>query len=143
VSRDERTYGGIRQKYDAWVETESARPERDRLRRVDSTPIETKDVSEMSRMAFAAIGFGIAAVLLALAGYAFYTADYYGSFMKDGAATGYTVVGVFLLIAGIGGLAAVWNHNFRALPKGPQRIEKVWKSALRLRNRHRSFCAIA
>lgn len=118
MSRDEKTYAGIRRKYDAWVETESTRPERDRLRRVDSTPIATKDVSEMSRMAFAAIGFGIAVVLLALAGYAFYTANYYGGFSRDGAETGYILVGLFLLIAGFGGIAAVWNHNFRVLTGG-------------------------
>jgi hypothetical protein len=69
----------------------------------------------MSRMVGAAIGFGIAVTLLALAAYAFYTSAYWGSFGRDGAQVGYFLAGVFLLIAGAGGALATWNHNFRVL----------------------------
>lgn len=69
----------------------------------------------MSRMVQAAIGFGIAAVILAFAGYAFSAAAYWGSFGRDAAQVGYTLTGFFLLVAGIGGAIATWNHNFRVL----------------------------
>jgi len=69
----------------------------------------------MSRLVFTAIGVGIGFVLLLLAVYAFFTASYWSGFGRDGAAVGYTLVGVFLLIAGGGGIIATWNHNFRVL----------------------------
>ncbi len=71
----------------------------------------------MSRMVFAAIGVGIGVVLLALSGYAFYTASYWAGFERDGAQVGYTLVGFFLLVAGAGGIAATLNHNFRVLAR--------------------------
>ena len=73
----------------------------------------------MSRTIQAAIGIGIGVVLLGLAVYAFMTAAYWGDFGRDGAQTGYMLVGVFLLIAGFGGIAATWNHNFRVLVRPP------------------------
>lgn len=119
MNRDQQTYGRIREKYEAWVENEANRPERDRLRRVDPAPVVTyRESSDMSRLISAAIGIGLGVLLLALAGYAFYTASYYGSFERAGAQTGYTLVGVFLIIAGVGGIAATWNHNFRVLTRG-------------------------
>ena len=69
----------------------------------------------MSKTVFAAIGIGIGIVLLALSAFAFYTAYEWAEFDRDGAAVGYTLVGVFLLIAGAGGIIATWNHNFRVL----------------------------
>ena len=73
----------------------------------------------MSRTIQALIGFGIAALILALAAYAFVTASYWGSYGRDGAQVGYIVVGVFLSIAGLGGAIGVWNHNFRVLVRPP------------------------
>lgn len=120
MKRDEQTYGKIRRKYEQWIENESNRPERDRLRRVDPYEPAPTGTSDMSRFVFAAIGIGIGAILLALSAYAFYTAGQWGDYARDGAQTGYTVVGVFLLIAGIGGIAATWNHNFRVLTRRPE-----------------------
>ena len=73
----------------------------------------------MPRMIAATIGFGIGAILLALAAYAFFTSAFWGSFGRDGAQVGYFVAGVFLLIAGIGGILATYNHNFRVLVRRP------------------------
>jgi len=115
VSRDPKTYGSISKKFDAWTASEEARPERDRLRRVDVYSPPPQGSTEMSRMVAASIGIGIGVVLLALAAYAFYTASYWASFERDGAQVGYTLAGVFLLIAGVGGILATWNHNFRVL----------------------------
>jgi hypothetical protein len=117
VSRDERTYGKIRQKYDAWVQAEAKRPPRAFLRRVDEYVPVAQESSDMSRTIFAVIGFGLGAILLLLAGYSFYTSSVYASFGRDGGQTGYALAGFFLLIAGIGGIAATWNHNFRVLTR--------------------------
>lgn len=120
MSRDERTYGKIRQKYDAWVTAEADRPSREHLRRVDAYIPVAQGSSDMSRTIYAAIGIGIGVVLLGLAGYAFYSANYWGSFGRDGAQTGYTIVGFFLTVAGVGGILATWNHNFRVLVRRSQ-----------------------
>jgi hypothetical protein len=121
VSRDERTYGGVADKYDEWVELESRPAQRERIRRTD--PHEPKSRgrgnSDMSRLVFAAIGFGIALVLFILALVAFSTASSWAGYDRDGAAVGYILVGVFLLIASIGGAAAIYNHNFRVLVRPP------------------------
>jgi hypothetical protein len=69
----------------------------------------------MARLVVASIGIGTGVILLALAGFAFYTANYWASFGRDGAAVGYTLVGFFLLVAGGGGALATWNHHFRVL----------------------------
>lgn len=117
MSRDEKTYGKVGDKYDAWVEAESVRHPRDRLRRIDPYQPVRSGISDMSRTINAAIGIGIGVVLLALAAYAFYSASYWASYGRDGAQVGYTLTGFFLLIAGFGGIFATWNHNFRVLTR--------------------------
>lgn len=121
MSRDEQTYAQVSRKFDDWTEAEARRPKRDRLRRTDPAPLtDPRENSDMSRIVFAAIGIGIGVVLLGLAAYAFIAAAYWADFGRDGAQVGYTLVGVFLLIAGFGGIAATWNHNFRVLTRPPQ-----------------------
>jgi hypothetical protein len=122
VSRDDRTYTGVRQKYDEWVDLEANRPERDRLRRTDDlhSTEHREGNQDMSRMVFSAIGIGIGVILLLLSAYAFYTASYWSGFGRDGAAVGYMLVGFFLLVAGGGGIIATYNHNFRVLVRPPE-----------------------
>ena len=120
MKRDEHTYNRVRRKYEEWIENEADRPERDRLRRVDSYEPPAPRNTEMSRMITSAIGIGLGVLLLALSAYAFYTAARWGDYARDGAQTGYALIGVFLLIAGIGGIFATWNHNFRVLTRRPQ-----------------------
>ena len=120
MKKDPATYQKVRQQYDQWVAAEAARPPRARLRRVDSfDPTPSQIDPEMSRQIAAGIGFGIGAVLLILALIAFRTSAYWGSFGRDGAQVGFFVAGFFLLIAGFGGIAATWNHNFRVLARRP------------------------
>jgi hypothetical protein len=114
VSRDEKTYSRIRRQYDAWVTAETS-PVRERIRRVDTYSPPTGGNPEMSRTVHAAIGFGIGVLLLALSGYAFSRSGYWGGFGRDGAQVGYALASFFLLIAGSGGIAATWNHNFRVV----------------------------
>lgn len=118
MSRDERTYSKVSEKYDRWIESEANRPTRDYLRRDDPyTPPKSRGDSDMSKMVFTAIGVGLGVVLLVLAGFSFYTAASWGELGRDGAQVGYNLVGVFLLVAGLGGIAATWNHNFRVLTR--------------------------
>jgi hypothetical protein len=119
MSRDEHTYDDVRHKYDRWVDSEAARPPRAHLRRDNPHPAVRRGESDTSRLVFAAVGIGLGVVLLALAGYAFYTASYWAGFGRDGAQVGYIVVGVFLLVAGLGGIVATYNHNFRVLVRPP------------------------
>lgn len=69
----------------------------------------------MGRMVLMGIGAVTGLVLLALAGLSFVNAAKWGDYARDGAALGYTLVGFFLTLAGIGALLATWNHNFRVV----------------------------
>lgn len=69
---------------------------------------------EMSKMVLLAIGVGTGLALLALAALSFANAASWGDIARDGAAVGYAVVGLFLLIAGLGAIVSTWNHLFRA-----------------------------
>lgn len=69
---------------------------------------------DMNRMVLMGIGGGIGLVLLALAVLSFMNAAEWSEIARDGAAVGYTLVGVFLTIAGLGSIFATWNHHFGA-----------------------------
>lgn len=119
MSRDKATYGKISQKYEDWTELQAGRPAPTAAYPAGPYVPEPEPQYEMSRMVFAAIGIGIGAVLLVLSAYTFYIAAQWGDYARDGAQVGYNVVAFFLLIAGIGGIAATWNHNFRVLADKP------------------------
>lgn len=123
MSRDKATYDRVRQKYEEFLEIQASKPVLQRVlppQRPYSPEPETGP--DMGKMLSTAIGLGIGVILLALAGFAFWTASAWGDFARQGAATGYTLVGFFLLVAGLGGIAATLNHNFRVLsrPGGAQ-----------------------
>jgi len=69
---------------------------------------------EMSKMVLLAIGVGLGFTLLALAALSISNAVAWGGIARDGAAVGYSLVGFFLIIAGLGAIFATWNHLFRA-----------------------------
>jgi len=118
MKRDKSTYGSIGRKFDEWTEIQASRPPRPRVERPKSlrpyTP-EPETDSEMGKSLFALIGFGIGAVLVLLALWALYNSSQWGAIGRDGAAFGYFLVGFFLLLAGVGGIAATYNHNYRVL----------------------------
>lgn len=120
MKRDEGTYGRIADQYDEWVEIEAGKPVRSEpYPPPQPTATKSKRGTDVSRIIFAAIGIGIGVILLALAGYAFYTASTWAEIDRGGASVGYTLVGLFLVIAGLGGILATWNHNFRVLTRPP------------------------
>ena len=69
---------------------------------------------EMSKMVLLAVGVGLGLMLLALAALSITNAGRWGAIDQDGAAVGYSLVGFFLTIAGLGAIVATWNHLFRA-----------------------------
>lgn len=104
------TFETVRRRYDEWQQMKP--PVQRRARPQPSGPTTG---STMSKMILTGIGVGTGLVLLVLAGLSFWAAASWGGYAHQGASTGYTVVGVFLTIAGIGGALATWNHNFRVL----------------------------
>jgi hypothetical protein len=119
MKRDDETYGRIADQYDRWVEDEAQRPERKRVVAPPQPYAPKPQAPDMSRLVFAAIGIGIALLILVLAAISYAAAIHWAGLHRDGASTGYAVVGAFLTIAGVGGLLSTWNHNFRVLTRPP------------------------
>lgn len=118
MKRDRGTYDGVRRKYDEFLEIQANRPV---LQRVlpphrPFSPAPASD-TDMGKHVVAAIGIGIGVILLALAAYTLYVADRWADAGLTGASTGYLVVAFFLTVAGIGGIAATLNHNYRVLAR--------------------------
>jgi hypothetical protein len=118
MKRDEGTYGRIGKQYDEYTEIVASKPAAPVTPRglpPQKPYVPAPQEAAMGRTVFAAIGMGIGAILLLLAVYAFVTAAGWGALGQDGAAVGYTLVGFFLTLAGVGGILSTYNHNFRVL----------------------------
>jgi hypothetical protein len=117
MKRDNPTYRSIAGRYDEYVEIVEARPETRDERGLPPqrpyTPQNERD--DMGKTVFAGIGFGIGGLLLLLAVWAFVVAAKWFGLEREGAGVGYTLVGLFLVLSGAGGILATWNHNFRVL----------------------------
>lgn len=120
MSRDPSTYGSIARRYDEWVKIRGDRPVVKTLQ-APQPNIPEPQRKDMGKNVSAAIGVVIGLLLIAIGAKSLYSAHLWSELARDGAATGYTVVGIFLLIAGIGGIIATLNHNFRVLAPGAQR----------------------
>lgn len=118
MKRDRGTYDSVRDKYDEFLEIQADKPvlQRTLPPQRPFSPAPASD-TDMARNVFAAIGVGIGVVLLALAAYTLYVANVWGDGGMTGASTGYAIVAFFLTIAGIGGIAATLNHNYRVLAR--------------------------
>jgi hypothetical protein len=118
VKRDRGTYDDVRDRYDEFLEIQANRPvlQRTLPPQRPFSPAPASD-SDMGKTVFAAIGVGIGVVLLALAAYSLYVANRWGDAGLTGASTGYVLVAFFLAVAGIGGIAATLNHNYRVLSR--------------------------
>lgn len=118
MKRDEGTYGKIGDKFDEYTEIVASRPEpvvQQRALPAQRPYVPEPHGADMSNKVFAAIGFGIGALILLLAILAFSTAAKWNGLGRDGAYVGYLLVGFFLTLAGVGGILSTWNHNFRVL----------------------------
>lgn len=103
----EQTYAKVHAKFEEW---EDNRPPPRRRRFVPSRALVSEGVE---RAAYAAVGIGISLLLLLLSATAFYAAYTWAGIARNGALVGYTVVGFFLLVAGLGGAIATWNQVYR------------------------------
>lgn len=118
MKRDNPTYRSIEARYDEYVEIVQARPEvRPERGLPPQRPYTPQQESDDMGKVFAGIGFGIGALLLLLAVWAFVVAGKWSGVDEGGAAVGYTLVGFFLTLSGLGGILATWNHNFRVLAR--------------------------
>lgn len=63
-----------------------------------------------------AAGFGLGALLLLLAAVCIAASRSWGAIDRSGAQLAYGIAAFFLLLAGLGGLAATYNHLFRVIP---------------------------
>lgn len=118
MNRDEATYGNVGQKYDEWVEIQKSKPTPQRAlpEQRPYIPEPGHGSSDMTKV-FAAIGVGIGLMLLGLAVASFVVAGKWAGLGRESAATGYTIVGFFLVVASTGGILATLNHNFRVLKR--------------------------
>ena len=63
-----------------------------------------------------AVGFGAGVLLLALAAFTASVAAKWAAIDRSGAFLGYSISAFFLTLAGLGALAATYNHVFRVMP---------------------------
>lgn len=68
------------------------------------------------RMVGMAAGFGTGVLLLVLAATAAVAAASWADADRSGAVVGYSITALFLTLAGVGAIAATWNHVFRVIP---------------------------
>lgn len=106
------TFRSVRERYNRW---EGHEPPRRRAAGIGSVLDNVAISDEAIRMVGLALGVGTGLLILALAALAFYTAWQWGEIHRDGAATGYTLVGFFLTVSGVGAVLATLNHNYRVL----------------------------
>ncbi len=103
------TFGTVEDRYQKWSE---ANP-----RRRGPSALKVPEMSDAAeKMVGMAVGFGAGALLLLLALVAGTAAASWSRIDRSGAAVGYSIATFFLLLAGLGALAATYNHVFRVIP---------------------------
>lgn len=105
----ERTFETVRSRYDEWSRNQPDPAPR------EWSPSGHQPNASMPRIIFAAVGVGVGLLLLLLAALSFWTAWRWADAGREPASIGYIVIGAFLVVAGVGAIAAVLNHNFRVL----------------------------
>lgn len=103
------TMDTVRGRYEQWNE---ANP-----RRRGPSAIKVPVMSDAAeKLVGMALGFGVGVLLLLLAAFTFYNAARWADVARDGAQVAYNVTAFFLTLAGLGALAATYNHVFRVIP---------------------------
>lgn len=103
------TFNTVEGRYQKWSE---ANP-----RRRGPSALKVPEMSDAAEKTVGmALGFGAGVLLLALAAFTAYNAAQWGRIDRAGAQVAYTIAAFFLTLAGLGALAATWNHLFRVMP---------------------------
>ena len=106
------TFGTVEGRYEKWSQANPRRRGPSALK----VPVMSDAVEKTVGMA---LGFGLGALLLLLALAAGMAAVSWARVDRSGAAVAYSIATFFLLLAGLGGLAATYNHVFRIIPGDP------------------------
>ncbi|HET6230795.1 MAG TPA: hypothetical protein VFE05_12050 [Longimicrobiaceae bacterium] len=123
MSRDSeeglRVQGTVRDRYREWREQNPAPEPESAMSFSEGLPL--PELSEATgRVVFTAVGALIGLFLLVLAGTAFAAARSWGEIDRGGAWVGYGASALFLTIAGLGGIVASYNHNYRVMTRAPE-----------------------
>jgi hypothetical protein len=103
------TFGTVEDRYEKWSDANPRRRGPSALK----IPVLSDSAEKTVGMA---VGFGAGALLLLLAVVAGTAAASWARIDRSGAAMGYSIATFFLLLAGLGALAATANHVFRIIP---------------------------
>lgn len=110
----DRTFDTVRDRYKDWFGSGGREPLPGRTISEGHQDVDSQaSGGDMGKMLGTAAGVGIGLVLLVLAVLSYRNAGWWNGMGRDGATVGYTVVGFFLTVAGIGAVLATLNHNFR------------------------------
>ena len=110
------TKSTVEGRYRSWRQENPAPASESALSFRDGLPVPELS-EETGRVVFTAIGVGIGLLLLVLAALAFHTSGWWANEGRDGAQVGYFLVGCFLTVAGLGGIIASYNHNYRVMTR--------------------------
>lgn len=113
----DRTFDSIRDRYESWRDDNPPPASKSALG-ISHLPV-PELAPATARVVFSAVGIGIGLLLLALAAYSFWVAVTWTRVFRDGAVTGYALIGLFLAIAGLAAVFGTWNHFFRVLKHRP------------------------
>ncbi|HEY0020952.1 MAG TPA: hypothetical protein VGC13_31915 [Longimicrobium sp.] len=103
------TFGTVKGRHQKWSE---ANP-----RRRGPSAIKVPEMSDaVEKTLGMAAGFGAGALLLLLAAVTATAAASWARVDRSGAAVAYSIATFFLILAGLGALAATYNHVFRIIP---------------------------
>jgi hypothetical protein len=103
------TFQTVEGRYDKWSQANPRRRGPSALK----IPVMSDNAEKMVGMA---LGFGVGALLLILAVVTALNAAKWGRVDRSGAQVAYSIAAFFLTLAGVGGVAATWNHLFRIIP---------------------------
>lgn len=103
------TFGTVEGRYQKWDQANPRRRGPSALK----VPVMSDSAEKMVGMA---VGFGAGALLLLLALVAGTSAASWSRIDRSGAAVAYSIATFFLTLAGVGALAATYNHVFRIIP---------------------------
>jgi hypothetical protein len=112
--RDDPTFDSVRKRHGEWREDNPIAPYRSALDFSEGLPIPELKPS-VAKWVFLVMGLGIGTGLLALAAVSLAASRSWTEAGRDGAALGYALPVLFLLVSGLGCILATYNHNFKVM----------------------------